>query len=333
MLSYKEYLAEAVTDIVFHRTNIHAALKILTQNKFRLTSAIGTASDKEHNKNRYYFLSTARSPMSSYIARDPYAAEIYFTLDGRKLNQKFKGFAVDYWGPTFRQHHPDKHEMEDRIVSDEQYIENAISYIKEVHLLYSFKTTDYSLFDIKKEDPKVRETKVEDRFMGVIQQIYSFCKKNDIPIYLYENKKDYGNRNKNKAINILNLLKDRETFKQDKREPMSRWQLTKSEVDGWIEVLKFPIEKYELKDREDYEEKVLGKFSDQAKRIMTNYVLGWYKDDGLSQFKVMFHNNKSNDSIGKIIKVMRDMKINTPEELFETIYDKYKFIIKLNYRK
>jgi len=335
MLSYKEYLAEKVSDIIFHKSNLQAVLKILTQNRFRLTSAVGTESDKIHNKNKYYYLSTARSPMSSYIAKDPYTSEIYLTLDGKKLNQKYKGFPVDYWGPEFRKVDPSKHEMEDRVVSDDQFIENAIDYIKEVHILYSFSSTEFSFLDIKKENPKTRETKVDDRFVGTIQQIYSFCKKNNIPIYLYKNKSDYGTRNKKNAINTLDMLKDRDSFKEDKKEYVSRFDMVKGydEASAWVEVIKFPIEKYRLETREDYEEKVLPLFSKNAKRILTNYVLGWYKEDGMTQFKVMFHNYKSNDKIGKIIKVMRDLKINTPEDLFEKIYDKYKFVIKLNYRK
>ena len=57
-------------------------------------------------------------------------------LDGRKLSQRYKAAAVDYWGPGFL----DQDETEDRIVTDEPYIDDFSQYIKEVRILFPVKS-------------------------------------------------------------------------------------------------------------------------------------------------------------------------------------------------
>jgi len=52
-----EILAESLSKVVFHYTNILAALKILRSGNFKLSSALGSIEEKTMPKGYYYFLS------------------------------------------------------------------------------------------------------------------------------------------------------------------------------------------------------------------------------------------------------------------------------------
>jgi hypothetical protein len=119
-----------VSDVVYHRTSLNALVNLLETNRFLTTPAGGSVAERLINKGRDYYFSTMRSPQGDY------PGSITLLLDGRKLSQRYKGAPVDYWGPTF-----DKNEMEDRIFTNLPYIENAASYIKEIHVSPGFSGT------------------------------------------------------------------------------------------------------------------------------------------------------------------------------------------------
>ena len=125
-----------VSSVVYHRTWLHLLLDILKSNRFMPTSSSGTPADQLINKGYEYYFSLMRSPRGDYARSSGQVALI--ELDGRKLNQRFKGGPVDYWGPKWN-----KDEMEDRVFTNKPFIENAKSYITAIHVLDSPHTLKY----------------------------------------------------------------------------------------------------------------------------------------------------------------------------------------------
>ena len=126
MENWKTYLDEGIIDIVYHKTRLDLAADILKANKFMTSVAFGTPADKQQNKGKLYYLSTMRSPTGDY---GPGLPAVTFKLDGRALGERSKAAAVDYWGPSFP-----TDEMEDRVFTDEPYLEPALKYITEIHV-------------------------------------------------------------------------------------------------------------------------------------------------------------------------------------------------------
>ncbi len=118
-----ELISEGISDIVWHYTK--DPVHILKSNKFSLGTETGSDITKS---GKAFFMSTARSKLGSYSNT---SSGTIFKLDGRKINQNYKGSSVDYWGGT-KAREEGKHEMEDRIYSDRPVIENANQYILEI---------------------------------------------------------------------------------------------------------------------------------------------------------------------------------------------------------
>jgi len=128
--SWRGYVMEGISDIVYHGTTLGRMADIAKTNRIMTSGTFGSDSDEIGNKGKFYFLSTARSPLAfkeGYpLVKD---GKVRFTLDGRKLGQKYGGTPLDYWRDRTS---GGKSEMEDRIVTDEAWIENASDYIKEI---------------------------------------------------------------------------------------------------------------------------------------------------------------------------------------------------------
>lgn len=136
---FEQFLNEGVSDIVYHYTSHNAFVNIVKEDAFYGTLAIGTDSDLKLNRGKTYFFSTTRSKSQGFNL-----GQVRFTIDGRKLSQKYKGISVDYWQHSknpndygsfadFKQYSKD--EMEDRILLDSPEIKTAGKYIKEVHMI------------------------------------------------------------------------------------------------------------------------------------------------------------------------------------------------------
>lgn len=321
MLSYKAYLEERVSDIVFHKTHLGNIKNILKQNKIRLSAAIGTPSEVTQNKGKFYYFSTARSPLSSYVALDPGVGTSYLVLNGKKLNSKFKGGPVDYWGAEFRKIAPTKNEMEDRIFSDKQYIENAIDYINEIHVLVGYTNIQEPsiMGKMRGDEPKEIVYKVEDSELKNLQEVYSLAKKNNILIYVYNDKESFLTRNKNKTINIIELLKNDGSFKIE--SPKSRTRSRKFDsMQEWKELLSVPTDNIKT-----YEQ-LKTKLSDKAIRRL-NYGIVWGTSEEIKRvLSSDIHNSKSDESIGKFVDIMKKLKLKNAEDILEYLKNKWKFV-------
>jgi hypothetical protein len=173
-LNERQILNEGSSDILYHFTYISNLFNILKKNELSLTSTIGSKSDYNVNKNRFYYLSTTRSKSSGYKKGD-----VKIVLDGRKIKQNNKITPVDYWQLSKNRNDYDSEsayssaltslEQEDRIVSDKPIIENAIKYIIEIHILIHTPNTE-------------------------LMNIINICKDNNLKLYLYDNKKNWLNQ-------------------------------------------------------------------------------------------------------------------------------------------
>ena len=101
-----ELISEGISDIVWHYTK--DPVHILKSNKFSLGTETGSDITKS---GKAFFMSTARSKLGSYSNT---SSGTIFKLDGRKINQNYKGSSVDYWGGT-KAREGGTQEMEDGI--------------------------------------------------------------------------------------------------------------------------------------------------------------------------------------------------------------------------
>jgi len=203
-------LNEGISSFVYHFTYIHNLINILEENKFILSTNLGSDADLNTSKGKFYFFSTTRSKTKQYRN-----SNVKIKLDGRKLQSKYKAFPIDYWNysknpkdwgdkGSYRQALLSGEE-EDRIVSNKPYIDNAKSYILEISVL------------IDKHDIENLKNKYD--------QLINLSK--DIKIFYYTDKKSFLIEDKRNVVNIndINFIKkdSEEGYKYVER--FSLWRL------------------------------------------------------------------------------------------------------------
>jgi hypothetical protein len=283
-MKLKDVIAEGITDVVYHYTNVPRALDILRQNQFRLSTSVGTSAD--HNENeKPYFLSLTRSRLGAYHAKTGTWGAM-FVLDGRKLGNKFSGGPVDYW-----QMGNDADEAEDRIYSSKPIIDNAISYIREVHVFHD------TWF----------EKNFDDRQAVIYRKLAIICKSNGVPFYFYDNAKDWKLQNKKNAVPLSDKIM--QAKHREKPSKSYRWNRDK-EFGPWIE----------LNIKNDKES-----LSARAKKLLYDITYHDYNNDLTRRLSADIHNNKANPESGvhTLIDIMRKLKILTPAKYVAHLKQKW----------
>jgi len=188
---YKSIILEGLSDILYHYTYIDNLINILKENKFHASTNLGTGADFKKSKGKFFFFSMQRTKgKTGYGSRH---GDVSIVLDGRKLMQRYKGGPIDYWEwstdpknwsdtRSYTQALQTK-ELEDRIFIDSPIIDNAISYIKEIHIFINVEKG-------RKDYP------TKEMFRELLFQI----KKQKVPTYFYNDKNDYQLQNKKKAV-------------------------------------------------------------------------------------------------------------------------------------
>ena len=153
---------------MYHVTGISNALSIVSKGRFELKPSDGTMSEELQAAG--YYLSCARSLLSSYLRISTDSYSVIFELDGNAIQSRYKIVPVDYWGsmqtPRVR---AERNEMEDRVVSRTNVIPIR-NYIKAVHAIY-------------KEDNRPKYIALK-----------KFCLVNKIPLKFYSDYKGILNR-------------------------------------------------------------------------------------------------------------------------------------------
>jgi len=289
----KDRLTEGLSPVLYHFTSLTNTLNMLKQNKIKLAAATGTGAERNLQPgDRVYYLSTTRHKMGGYHLNNDLTGVI-INFDGTKLGQRYKGKAVDYWGPEWygkdRKGHEEK-EAEDRLFSAEPYIPNAKQYILAIHIMYTEKGQKYH------KDSGLH-----------IRRLIIAAKSAGIPTYLYDNAKTWMLQNTKKAIdpNSIELISKAsgKKFDQGGYHPGRR-----NNFSGWLEL--YHINSY---DR-------LTKNSKLEYSYITNY-----PKDAISQLEVSIHNDKTKPEQGlsSLLRIMRKEKLPTVEKFVEFLQKKW----------
>ena len=268
-------------------------MKILQQDKIRMRPYVGQEAEIAIGKNKkLYFLSTTRSKRGGYTtANKNYGV---FTLDGRKLAQRYKGSPIEYWGADTRNIDPERRttEMEDRIYGDKPEIPNFSKYIKDVHIMID----DTDLDD--KQKRRMRATMIAG-------------KKRGIEVYFYNSPNDFLNHNKRKAIKI-----DVKSLKTPAVEPggfggSSRMkQMVKKDLGPILELILSPV---------------TSKLSKDAKETLRNIEAEYYQDGVAKNIANTISNNAKDNypAVNKLVKEMQKRGFKRPMELVKWLRKKW----------
>ena len=214
MENWRKFLKEGISDVVYHYTGgINKAAKILEDNKFMASGGFTKEVETELGQGKLYYFSTARTPVNAYTGNYPQGA--IFKLDGRALAQKYKGAPVDYWADPKRGKssklaanvdktgYSEAFEAEDRILLDEPYIEDADTYIDEIHFAVPLYKNEKEMFTNK----MVRRTSLSLNWyqMDGIERGVAVAEQRGIPYYIHIDKSTWPHVEvgKKKAITKL----------------------------------------------------------------------------------------------------------------------------------
>lgn len=189
-------LNESISNIVYHRTSYNGLISILKYNKILLSSSIGTSADKTAGGMPYFLsFSRTKNPSIGYN-RNP---SVTIEFDGDALNTKYKGGAIDYWQwpnltPSRR---AESNEYEDRIYSNNPYMENLDRYITHIDILLNI------------DDRKLNKETNEYTSRSIVE-----LQESDSPlkskIRVFYNTKDFQTGSNWKTINDINAIKPSE---------------------------------------------------------------------------------------------------------------------------
>lgn len=134
-MRHSEIINEGASSVLYHKTNLRAALEILNTGEFKLTSSIGNDSEANMAPKGYpYYLSATRTKVGDYH-RWVGSSAVMFVLDGDSIAHNNLVKPVDYWERAW-QHSPDRtRESEDRIFSRKNTL--SADCIREIHVLLS----------------------------------------------------------------------------------------------------------------------------------------------------------------------------------------------------
>lgn len=300
-------LVEVVSSVLYHKTTTSNLLNILETNEFHLTSIINNESDKLHKE--FFFLSTARNKNSDFFNIVGQGI-VFLELDGELLNRKYRGKAVNYFNYSIvppkenassyeRQQYVKllaSQEMEDRIISDKNIIPNAISYIKEV-----------SIF--------VDEHKITDRWSSSVRKIALLLKKNNIPLYFYDDEKAMKIKNKKKTINLKNVL--------NKLNKRAIGRVGSHNNYYALRALYYMVEAY-------YNN---GTLSEKTRKWINALLNAAKNEDSLNKFKKNAHldfhlvSNYPNRFFLRLLKIFRKEKIDNIKDFLDILIKKWKTIL------
>lgn len=299
---------ESISPIVYHFTSTYQLQNILQENKFHASTTIGTPSDADVNKGKFFFFSTTRSRSLGYNG-----GNVKLVLNGDRLNQRYKGSAVDYWGYEWRKQ-GGKNEMEDRLFVDSPVIPNASRYIIEIHV---YERTSKYKPEISKVD---------------FDTIMNKCKQYNIPIYFYDDEKYFKNETKEKAIDPYQIYDYKEPIvypEDDRIKELKALRTPIYETERIVALMcRNNPEMYNkiIKDLK-LSEKHIESLDEEIEKLGSR----WYYDYNLKDFtnviESYIHNYKTNPNpnIRYVYKMLADdMKSNKISSLSEYIQFKLK---------
>jgi hypothetical protein len=132
----KSLLKEGITDEVYHFTTYQSAAEILQYNRFKFSiETEGDSLSRMNNYKNYMSVSRTKSLNKGFFntIKNGVNLVIRFKLDGRKLAQKYKGIPFNYFPAWGKENYA--FEYEDRLLSNDEYIENFSKYLLSVDII------------------------------------------------------------------------------------------------------------------------------------------------------------------------------------------------------
>ena len=309
-------LNEGLSDILYHFTDINSVQNILNTNKLNTSSNLGTLADAQKDKGKSFYFSTQRSKGKSGYGYNTGDGAV-LVLDGKKIMSKYKGFPIDYWNWSMsRKDYSDEQgyinalrskELEDRIVTNEPYIEPASDYIKEIHIDLS------RPWYLKKSDAINIEHKAKE--LG-------------IPIYFYNNKNQYQLQNKVKALPLESINtefqdEEHESYKSKHSDfiyifkdmmPYISFN-TIYETEFWQLLMEYLESEDKAQEFNQYKQEIDKRISEIHEFYKIDRQKHWYYiKDTYTSLMASFHNHKSStdpyyrEFLKLLIKDMREFK-------------------------
>ena len=134
----------SLSSVLYHKTEETRAISILKEDMFRLSTWLGTHTDKSKEEQLWFFSTSTR-----HNAYRPGSSGVVFVLDGLKLGKDYAGSPFDYWGEEWHEaakkvgREGAHDEAEERVYSDTPTIPKASKYIKEIHAEWWMPGNDY----------------------------------------------------------------------------------------------------------------------------------------------------------------------------------------------
>jgi hypothetical protein len=299
-----ENLMEAPTDVLYHVSSVVNISKILKEKRLFFTAAIGTETERKHQKSGYhYYFSTARSKTSEYIMKNHNYRSGVMKLNGRWFSDKFPSKPIDYfdgWWIRIRKMRPDdefaSRETEDRIMAKKPFINlgNMNEVIKELHFYF---TEGYAQELLPYYITIIKEAKI-----------------NNIPIYFYADADAALIQNKSKAMpmkDVVNMLKAaKEKF--EPRKPYGR--VARDYTKEW---------------RELYHKDTYDSLSKEAKRKVYDLARAYdmRKSEMTKSLEADIHNDRKYteraDKIKLLSDILRKERLNGIREFIDFLSDKW----------
>lgn len=307
-------LQEGLTDVLYQYRSPQTILKILQKDAFYPSVGFGTPSEVDINKGYKYYLSFARNLRGTYHQQGKMAA--YMVLDGRKLGERFKGSAVDYWGGFGGGTTPQQSkrtEVEDRLFTNKPVIKDATQYIESIHV--SIPIEMKSSVGNKIYPIRYRTTQIE-----TLKELDKEAKYLRIPIYFYSDEGAYRMKNTKKAISLDEWERE---LPADQIEDFTSTYKPGPVDTSRVDAIGKAIEAMLMKKQNYYE------FLDSLPEEEAQFIRGrlLYSGDAIdvyrrlgTEIKQVQKDPSARDSIDKIAKALRKLKLNL-KQAGRALYD------------
>ena len=186
-----EILTEVLTDRVYHYANVDQLKNIIQKDYFLPSVAFTSGAEEEINKGYKYFISFARNLRGTYHREGKGVG--YLVVDGRKLSQKYKGGAVDYWQWGSGADRPKKTEAEDRLLTNKPYVKGATEFIDAVHISAPYATEIGS---------KMYTEKYSEGLVDRLRGLDEVARAKNIPVYFHTDLGSFRMANDKKAVDF-----------------------------------------------------------------------------------------------------------------------------------
>lgn len=289
-------LFEGISPILYHLTSLRSLKDIISSNKIRLSASFSNPSEEQTGSDKLFFLSTTRSKIGGYTLRPAYDGSVLLVLDGRKLSHNYSGSPVDYWGQRMKSIDFKYDEMEDRIYSNEPYIDNILDYIKEIHVL-------------------IMKPITMDGRRALLE-----VKKSGIPLFLYDNEKDFLHQRNPKKLDDFEFS-DEKPYRSGYDGISTRKVFAKNDKSRfgfrrWNYLLTLPVEKY---DTMHY----------NLKDIVRNIVYQGKDSSEFTAFMADLHNAKNSPrELQTLVDIMKKNKLRNASDVWDFLINRWEPIIK-----